>query len=572
MTRLRPLLSDTQLRRLPSSAERRVYEACRAGIGDERMVIFSLPWIHVSPYGTPRDGETDFIVFDSARGILVIEVKGGGVRCDGSTGQWISVDRNGTEHEIKDPFRQAKVEKYALREYLAGEHRWRQAGVRPTLGHAVMFGDLDSVDRLAGPDRPRQIIGCRGDVGRLGSWLADVFDYWGGGSPDGVGAAGMSAVEHLLFRDIEVKPLLAAVIEDEELERIRLTAEQTGVLRMLGHRRRAVVSGGAGTGKTLLAVEKARSLADEGQRTLLVCYNRPLADHLARCCDGVSGLEAMGFHQLCDLMVARASEQSGIDLMADASSANPGMDRFDVHCPHALAMATELLEDRYDAIVVDEAQDFGQEYWFPIELLLADADESTLFLFYDHNQAVYSRVSTFPISDEPFLLTRNCRNTRFIHDAAYRYYSGEPTEPPPIDGGPIEVIDGPSRGSQAKRVHALVARLISEEQVPARDVAVLVPGRGHRDYYDLLRERPLPRPATWAFERYGLRDGVRVDTWNRFKGLEAGLLVVWGADELSPELDCEQLYVTLSRAKSRLYLVGRQAKCEALYRSVTGGC
>jgi len=68
-------------------------------------------------------------------------------------------------------------------------------------------------------------------------------------------------------------------------------------------------------------------------------------------------------------------------------------------------MATEILPIRFDAIVVDEAQDFGEEYWFPIELLLRDSDRSTLFIFFDHNQAIYRRVRTFPIKDEPFLLT-----------------------------------------------------------------------------------------------------------------------------------------------------------------------
>ena len=51
---------------------------------------------------------------------------------------------------------------------------------------------------------------------------------------------------------------------------------------------------------------------------------------------------------------------------------NPTLDKFDVHFPHALAMATEILPNRFDAIVVDEAQDFGEEYWFPIELLLRE--------------------------------------------------------------------------------------------------------------------------------------------------------------------------------------------------------
>ncbi|MDP6984801.1 MAG: AAA family ATPase, partial [Candidatus Latescibacteria bacterium] len=541
MTVVQPTLTDAQLRRLPSQAEARVYEACAAGIGDRRFVLFSLPWIRVSPHGTVRDGETDFIVFDEDKGILIVEVKGGGVHLDSTTGEWTSTDRHGNSHPVKNPFSQAKTEKYALLDHLKSEAAWTRLKIRPTLGHAVLFPDLDACDNLRGPDRPSEIIGWRHDLTDLSSWLDSVLDYWSGGESIGVGAAGMAVVQRLFFSDIDVKPLLASVIEEEEAERIRLTEEQARVLRVLGGRRRAVVSGGAGTGKTLLAMQKAQDLANEGLQTLLLCYNRPLANHLARCCHDHPNLTAMSFHQLCDKLVKRASADAGEDLLDDAASANPGLSRFDVHFPHALAMATELIADRFDAIVVDEAQDFGQEYWFPIELLLRDSETSTLFLFYDHNQALYSRVSTFPIVDDPFLLTRNCRNTRFIHDAAYRYYSGEETEPPPIEGEPLDCIVAPSRGSQARRLHSYISNLITADKVAPEGIAVLVPSRGHEDFYGLLENRPLPRPCKWAIEEYGRQHGVHVDTWQRFKGLEASIVLLWGVDELDPETDREVL-------------------------------
>jgi hypothetical protein len=63
-----PELSEDQLRRLPSSAEALVYQSCRRSLGPHTLIIFSLPWIRVSPHGTPREGETDFIVFDETRG------------------------------------------------------------------------------------------------------------------------------------------------------------------------------------------------------------------------------------------------------------------------------------------------------------------------------------------------------------------------------------------------------------------------------------------------------------------------------------------------------------------------
>ena len=99
------------------------------------------------------------------------------------------------------------------------------------------------------------------------------------------------------------------------------------------------------------------------------------------------------------------------------------------------------------------------------------------------------------------------------------------------------------------------------------DIAVLVPSVGHQEYYQALSDRPLPSGSRWAIEEYGVAGGVRVETVHRFKGLEAAVVYLWGADTFSPELDGETLYVTLSRAKSRLILVGDEARCNVVLKS-----
>lgn len=563
MNRLVPELTDAQLQRLSSAAEARVYRSCRDQLTGRIVTVFSLPWIRVSPHGTPRDGETDFLVFDEDRGILVIEVKGGGVRIDAMMGTWHSTDRRGQSNPIKDPFKQATNQKYAIREYLTSQSRWTALGLHPTIGHAVLFPDLDDVSTLVSTDRRPEIIGARKHADTLAAWLTAVFGFWANGTPKGIGPAGMKVIEDLFCKVREVRPLLRHELEHEDRERIRLTEEQTRVLRVLGRHNRVVVAGGAGTGKTLLAVEKARELSATGLSTLLVCYNRPLSDYLRTCLEANPTLHVMNFHQLCDRFVRLASDRCGHDLLRDAQATNPKANTFDVHYPHALAMASETLPDRFDAIIVDEGQDFGEEYWFPIELLLRDQALSTLYIFFDHNQSVYKRVASFPIKDEPFLLTRNCRNTKFIHNAAYAFYNGVETEPPTMDGAAVEVIDAPSRGSQVKRLHSHLINLVATERVAPEAIAVLVPSRGHSGYYDLLRQLPIPKPARWAFEEYGSNNGICVDTAQRFKGLEAAVVYLWGADDFEATRDREILYVTLSRAKSRLYLVG-DARCQAL--------
>lgn len=565
MARIVPQFDEQQLKALRSRAEGDVYRAATRLWSDDTLVVFSLPWIRVGPYGQPRDGETDFVVFNRDRGMLTIEVKGGGVEVDPNSGQWTSIDREGNRHQIKDPFEQAKREKYALRDYLAEQLQWQRLNLRPTLGHAVLFPDLDGAQRLEGPSRHRSIIGCRGDVAGLAQWLNSVFTFWAGDHPcDGVGDSGLAVLKRLFCQPVKVQPLLSLVLEEEEQERIRLTEEQGRLLKGLRRRNRAVISGGAGTGKTLLATAKARYCAEAEQKTLLLCYNRPLANYLSRTIGDQLRVDVMSFHQLCDWFVRKAERATGRDLFLEAEEANPTLNRFDVHFPHALALATECVEDRYDAIIVDEAQDFGEEFWLPVELLLRDELVSSLFLFYDHNQAVYKQVSSFPITDEPFLLTRNCRNTIHIHRSAYKYYRGEETEAPTVLGEEIFVIDGPSHGSQAKRLHGHLIELVHHEKVRPEDIAVLVPSLNHQQYYQALSDRPLPKGCKWSFEEHAMAGGVCVDTMHRFKGLEASVVYLWGVDTFCPKADIETLYIVLSRAKSRLILVGEKLRCDQL--------
>lgn len=58
--------------------------------------------------GGVREGEADLLLLHPELGMLVLEVKGGRVAFDGRAGTWTSTGRDGTVHEIKDPFAQAQ--------------------------------------------------------------------------------------------------------------------------------------------------------------------------------------------------------------------------------------------------------------------------------------------------------------------------------------------------------------------------------------------------------------------------------------------------------------------------------
>jgi len=76
---------------------------------------------------------------------------------------------------------------------------------------------------------------------------------------------------------------------------------------------------------------------------------------------------------------------------------------------------------RFEA--VDEGQDFEEEWWAALTSLLADPDDSILYIFYDDNQRLYKRDAAFPITSDPFHLTRNCRNTKQIHESVMMFHA-----------------------------------------------------------------------------------------------------------------------------------------------------
>ena len=411
---------------------------------------------------------------------------------------------------------------------------------------------------------PSALIGSAKTLLEPKAWVDSAFAYWGNdaGSFTPIGRRGIDVVREVFGRSFLVAPLVASRLAEQETRRLVLTKDQMRVLDFLGSHRRVAVSGGAGTGKTVLALEKARRLASEGFKTLLTCYNRQLADHLSSMCVGTSNLDVMSFHQLCYRQVERANQASGRNLVMEAKVTYPGKELYDVQLPNAFAYSLDVLPDRYDAIVCDEGQDFREEFWVPLELLLSDYDRSPLYVFYDDNQNIYARAGTFPIQDEPFTLTTNCRNTGPIHLAAYKHYKGIPVSPPDIDGDEVQLDVSPGRDAQAAKINARIVDLVARQGVAPCDITVLIADALRKtEYYATLRRLPLPKPAIWLEEGIRGSNTVLIDTIQRFKGLESPIIILWGLDTIDLARSEELLYVGMSRAKSMLVVIGTAATC-----------
>lgn len=524
-------------------AEIEIYNRLRDQLPDDYVAYYSRPWLGLKSSGEEKDGEADFVVAHPDLGFLAIEVKGGTVRREETTERWTSTNRLGITNFIKDPVKQARDSKYELLKKLKQQPGWRPKFV--TARYGVILTDSAKPDRDLGPDMPLQIFLFGEELKYLREWV-DARLGAAGDPTDrpglGLGADGMRALHELVAGRIELRPSLARGLRNDHRHIERLTADQIDILDMFADSDRMAIAGGAGTGKTILAMEKAARLAEAGRRTLLICYNAPLGQHIERITADIPSLEAGSFHAVCD----RIRKAANVPVPGE------GKVFFDA-LPPALAAAVAARPDlRFDAIVVDEGQDFDDSWLDVLKICLVDPDHGCLYVFYDDNQRVYDRsgrtIAGLPRS--PVHLVRNFRNTRAIHAAAKNWYAGGMTKAIGPEGVPVQWVETRSGQSVADVVEEIVHDLVSDHGLAPDGIAVLT-------------VRPCDKHAALKAGRIaGLevsdasasRDGaITFDTVRRFKGLEKAAVVLVDADRL---VEAELAYVGLSRAGVYLAVVG----------------
>ncbi len=524
------------------SSEVRVYMALASSLDDSYVVFYSRPWLGLTWDGREIDGECDFVVAHPNRGMLAIEVKGGGIEYNPEEERWFSVDRYGCRHNIKNPVAQARTSKHELLRKLREDTAWRGRYIRAR--HGVILPDCLPSSSDLGADMPRGIF-CFAD--RFERDLPDwVQERLGGASTtkeEPLGDNGIRVLERLLAKPFRLRTSLAPSLREDARVQDYLTTQQYHILSMLDSLPRAAIAGAAGTGKTILAVEKARRCADVGMATLFVCYNRPLATAVAELLTGVS-VRVETFHGLCAWM----AREAGMDIPKGESSEQ----LFDDIYPSLLADSAELRHDiRFDAIIVDEGQDFMSHWWAAIDALLEPSPGSNLYVFFDSNQRVYGSVPSLPgdASLLPIRLTRNLRNTKAIHATASAFYEGFAIQAAGPQGTEPEwFVVEPARISKA--VAEKVTELVRHEKVDPESIAVLVPNRSVRD--ELIEDNCLGAYPVHEAGNRGTHSTLTVDTIRRFKGLESPVVVLVVPEALTEEL----AYVAFSRARSHLIVIG----------------
>jgi hypothetical protein len=497
------------------------------------------------------EGEGDFVIAIPDRGMLVVEVKGGAIEV--RDGQWLQnggpMDR--APREQAHSFARLLVGKLAERSG-ASAPRFEVATAFPTcpFSNPPRQGDLDGAvlgqqdlpylrealesmrDRLFG-DRPPP---------RDGRWIAALHELWGE-----TWTPRLALGEHARLREQELVPL---------------DRDQLRVLDMLRRNQRCLVTGGAGTGKTLLACEMWRRLRERGAKPVVLCFTKALASALR-----ASGIDdAFTVRELAAQLVAGA----GIDLQEGAAPADWTAETWELVPLHAAADALESARSRFDAVVIDEAQDLSPNDW---ELVRGLSDGRALWGFADDSQGFWSdRPVPREMFGATFELWERYRCPEPLAKFADRYRAARPASvPPPArlpsapPAGPIEPIDElrvvclPSASALGQYVARELRKALSEG-LPAKDIAVL--SLGGQLKTDLCRADRIGDVVVRRADAPDADQHVVADTFLRFKGLERPLILVAELDRGRQRYDV-RMHVALTRATVRCVVLATKEELEA---------
>ncbi|MDQ3871013.1 MAG: NERD domain-containing protein [Chloroflexota bacterium] len=551
------------------TAEQFVAERVRAALPSAYRVYPNVRWISRSrPNAPARDGETDLLIAHPDDGLLVVETKGGQIRRD-THGRWYS----GNHLLEPAPFEQAERSKHALVDKLRELPDW-PSGLLPPAGHAVAFPDVDlrslgSGARLLGPDSPDVLVLDCEVLARTDStmWaIQHAYDYWLGDGHWGahIGERGIELIDRLLAPTFELRSLLRAEVEEGEREVVALTEQQMRMFNWSRNVRRAAIVGCAGSGKTLLAAEKARRFAAEGFRTLLVCFNQPLArmlrEHLSDAA-APAGLDVLTFHELCLRLGRNAGALPPEPLVKDQPW-------FDDVLPRALDQAIQALDLRYHAIIVDEAQDFEGSWLLSLDLLLSAPGQDVFYVFHDPSQALYRPDLVGSLDLQQFPVLDNCRNPGPVHELAKRFYTGEgPIEAWRESGRRPELIEAEPGRPTLEALRKVLHWLTVEEGIRPWQIAVLTGVSLEKS--DVWRQRRFGNQVLWngnyddAGRSLGRAvdavpeqpsDTILCDSIRRFKGLEREIIVLVELRADVSNLD-PLLYVGITRARQHLVVI-----------------
>ncbi len=518
-------------------------------------------------------GEADFVIAHPDYGFITLEVKQGQIMYN--NGVWYEIksspDGRRIEHPLtKDPVDQARNAMFTVLE-LYKDRTGRPFPLR--CDYAVCFPECRHISGQLPASLAANNILLSGDLDELDDALRSIFgdgarELTGRSSPGGARlGAGQDPfailVDQVLAPHFKLYTLLEDRICQFERESLRvLTDEQQRIIEETEYDTRKVFFGAAGTGKTFVAMEKARRLRSSGKHVLFTCFNKNLATRVREDLRAIGPAEprtardgvivCANFHDLLLDTLRKAGFQ-----MEVPEEDNVRDDFFKRRLPQEGFDFFSRADDswKFDSIIVDEGQDFREEWFVCLEAMLRDPENGEFYVFADPSQDLFGGSIGYlkrgKLGVSRHKLTRNLRNTKEINDWANSFVSEDLRARPVIAGGvPVHRLTWSTPEEERKLVEREIGRLISQGLTPRR-ITILSPRRREKSclasvdsihgihLYNFPEEKP---------------DGIRFATIRSFKGLESDVVFLIDIVGGAPVCTDADIYVGGSRARYLLYV------------------
>lgn len=499
--------------------------------------------------GKLNENEADFLIFHPNYGCLFIEAKSGKVYRD-DTGQWFY-----EKGEImKDPFNQAIGTMYALKEKLLDIHKnekfekyikktkfmfatWFPSYSQDEIKHLSNIPSINqklilTKEALTNPTLYVEKIMKDMQKIHVKILQTEIIENAKGYEHQLTKLESQDFFKNVLCPQFDIIPNRQKEYEEEIYNQLLL--EQCVVLDFLCHQKSAAINGASGTGKTFVALERARRIANSSNRVLFLCYNHNLKKHL----EENYPIDFVDYYTI-DGLACKKTKSSIANYSKLLSVINDEM----------------LLDTfEYKHIIVDEGQDFGRDSIDESNILstlayFANSTEgASFFIFYDKYQLVNSQniPSYLQNVDSKLTLYKNCRNTINIANSAHSLIDLKPqTYYGAIEGDKPTFVFYQDETELIKRVDNLVSKLSEDKQYSN----VIITCKG-------IENHSLKHGYDYTKGIYKTSKNKLINLYSSstFKGLEADNVILIDVDKKCFEENNRTYYVAASRAKKHLYV------------------
>ena len=518
-----------------SPAEKEVYLALQA-LPDNYSVFHSIEWQAHNHYHNVRFGESDFTIFVPQRGLLVVEVKGGAIAYE--DGRIIQTNRKTGQKKQQKPLEQANKSVYYFRDILN-----EQFPFRIPIFPMVWFPDCrrQDIHGTLPHNYAEDIVLTKDDFEHLAQTLDRVCNHYNMPIVTDLDEKLQEKLTDILAPEFHAIPTASTMAEYQERIFCQMTQQQCYLIDYLQEIDFALIQGPAGTGKTMLALEKARQLNRRGESVLFLLFNHHLVKDLQK-----KYAHEMPLVKFANIhgYVANAMNQNVTD--EDITS----------------FLKTSLKQGRwpYKHIIIDEGQDLAD--WNKYLYKIAQQEHGCCYIFYDKHQLVQKRnLDWIKMFECRLVLTRNCRNTKSIAKT-----SGAPIDLTEIkmrreDTG-VGLIPRffaiSSKQDYLNGIQKLCEYYLQQDFRPEQITLLTLNKLTDSTLYNHVCNHPRSALGKLIAPDERTTDRILLTTARKFKGLESPVVIIvdLNKDVFIDDESRRNFYVGASRARNFLELIG----------------